>query len=82
MNVYEKITNNIIEKLEKGVIPWQQEWKSASNFLTKHVYTGVNRLVLASEGTYFLTFNQIKEKKWTLKKGSKGFPVIFMGALS
>lgn len=80
MNVYEKITNNIIEKLEKGVIPWQQEWKSAANFVTKHVYTGVNRLVLASEGTYFLTFNQIKEKKWTLKKGSKGFPVIFMGA--
>ena len=80
MNVYEKITNVIIEKLEKGVIAWQQEWQPASNFITKHVYTGVNRLILSSESTYFMTFKQIQNKKWKLKKGSKGFPVIFMGA--
>ena len=29
-NVYEMVTNRIIEQLEKGMIPWQKPW-SGSN---------------------------------------------------
>lgn len=30
-NVYEMVTDRIIEELEKGVIPWKKPWKSISN---------------------------------------------------
>ena len=30
-NVYEMVTDRIIEELEKDVIPWKKPWKSISN---------------------------------------------------
>ncbi|MFC1744733.1 ArdC-like ssDNA-binding domain-containing protein [Candidatus Riflebacteria bacterium] len=26
-NIYEEITEKIISKMEKGIIPWQKPWK-------------------------------------------------------
>jgi len=30
-DIYEMVTNLIIERLEKGVVPWQMPWKTASS---------------------------------------------------
>jgi len=40
-SVYERITGNIIQKLQTGVIPWKASWKKAGmpkNAVTKKVY--------------------------------------------
>ncbi len=83
LDVYELITNRIIERLEAGIIPWQQPWTEAGlpqNLVTGKAYTGINVLLLASMGfarNYFLTFKQIKDLKGSVKKGEKSIPVIF-----
>jgi len=76
---YTKVTNLIIEKLKSGVIPWQKGWKPAHNLITGHEYTGINRLILAGEGSHFLTYNQAKKLSGHIKKGSKGHPVVYLG---
>lgn len=78
MNVYEIVTQRIIEKLEKGIVPWVQGWSDAQNYKTKHVYTGINMLLLSNEGTYFLTYKQAQDLGGQVKKGAKGLPVVFM----
>lgn len=77
MNIHEIVTNKIIEKLEQGVIPWQQPFQSgvAVNWLTQRKYRGINALLLDS-GEY-ATFKQIKEHGGKIKKGEKGHIVIF-----
>ena len=67
MNVYEILTNTIVEKLEKGVIPWKKPYNGIEvapmNFLSKKEYNGINRLLLSLTGfnsPYWLTYNQAK----------------------
>ncbi|WP_163713376.1 ArdC-like ssDNA-binding domain-containing protein [Mangrovibacterium lignilyticum] len=45
-DIYEMVTNLIIERLEKGVIPWQMPWKVENglpqNMIHRKVYRGLN----------------------------------------
>jgi antirestriction protein ArdC len=82
MNVYEIITNNIIEQLEKGTVPWQRPWKTGlpKNLVTKHEYRGVNVLVLGIQTyscSYWATFKQIEKEGGIVKKGEKGTPIVY-----
>ena len=83
-DVYEIITNRIILALENGVAPWKQPWNAAHgaprNYRSKHVYQGVNALLLGMleyEHPYFLTYNQAKELGGQVRRGEKGMPVVF-----
>lgn len=82
VDFYEKLTNNIITDLQKGVIPWEKPWfvSKAINAATGKAYRGINQLNLAivsadlmldSVDMRFMTFNQAKAKGWNIKKGSK-----------
>lgn len=81
MNVYEIVTQKILEQLDKGVVPWRRPWKSltASGFPTswtnRKPYRGVNLFLLAP-GEY-LTFKQIQEHGGKVKKGEKSHIVVF-----
>ncbi|MDD5599743.1 MAG: zincin-like metallopeptidase domain-containing protein [Victivallaceae bacterium] len=83
MNVYERITNIIIEKLEKGIVPWHQPWTSAwppRNLISKKLYRGINLLLLSDlkyELPYFLTFKQVKYLKGSIRKDEKAHLVVF-----
>jgi antirestriction protein ArdC len=83
MNVYEIITHKVMEQLEKGKVPWRRPWGLAAqprNFITKLRYRGINRLLLSFapvSSPYWLTFKQIQRAEGTLKKGTKGFPVVY-----
>jgi antirestriction protein ArdC len=83
-DIYEMVTNLIIERLEAGVVPWQMPWKTANsmprNLVTKKAYRGFNFWYLMSFGferPYFLTFNQVKELGGTVKAGAKSYLVVF-----
>lgn len=71
--VYDIITDLIIKKIEKGVIPWEKPWKTVApkNFVTMKEYRWLNTLLLGMQWRdcpYWLTFKQVKELKGTIKK--------------
>jgi len=85
---YERVTERILELLEKGVCPWRQPWSTKSiepqNFASGRHYSGMNFLLLSCAGfesPYFMTFRQVSERGGTIKKGSHGFPVVYWGSI-
>lgn len=85
-DIYEMITKLIIERLETGVIPWQMPWKSGvgtpQNMIYRKAYRGLNFWYLLTVvdqlgSPFFLTFKQVKELGGHVRKGEKGFPVVF-----
>jgi len=87
-DVYQLVTDIILEKLEQGVIPWKQCWSAegpAANYLTQKAYRGINALLLNSLGLsernaaqpYFLTFRQAKQLGGYIRKGAKSLPIVF-----
>ncbi len=83
-DAYQIITDKVIEKLNEGVIPWEKPWHTqgpARNLISKRPYRGINAFLLSClddhESPYWLTFKQCKDKGGHVKKGEKGFPVVF-----
>ena len=84
MNVYEIVTEKIIEKLETGTVPWRKPWRAnqelPKNLISGKEYRGLNLILLnMSEYTssYWLTAKQAKDLKGNIKKGEKSTVVIF-----
>jgi antirestriction protein ArdC len=85
-NAYDKITERILELMEKGTCPWKQPWSTRiappQNFCTGRHYSGMNFFMLSMSGyqsPYFMTFKQVQEHGGSVKKGSHGFPVVYWG---
>lgn len=80
MNVYEMVTNRIINKLNEGIIPWQRGWSGAIdgayNYKTKRRYSLINQLMLDHKDGY-LTFKQIQQMGGKLRKGAMPEFVVF-----
>ena len=88
-NLYEEITQRIVEQLEKGISPWKSPYFSKTgfptNFTTRKQYRGINVLLLGSlrfTSPFFLTFLQAKELGGNVRKGEKGFLVVKYGTYS
>lgn len=80
MTVYETITQTIIDKLNAGVIPWKQSWRSGApcNAVTARPYSGLNLwMTLGYANPQFLTFKQALAAKVQIKKGAKTIPIVF-----
>jgi antirestriction protein ArdC len=84
MRVEEIITDRIVKLLEAGMAPWHRPWTvrgiAPTNAVSKQEYHGINVLMLASasyQSPYWLTFNQAKDAKGTVKKGEHGSIVVF-----
>ncbi|MED3563969.1 ArdC family protein [Bacillus xiapuensis] len=77
MNVYEIVTERILEQLEKGVIPWRKPWTNANavNWVTQKPYRGINTMLL--EPGEYATFKQIKDAGGKVKKGEKSQIIVF-----
>lgn len=83
MDIYEIVTNRIIEKLEQGVIPWRKPWKDADrpvNAITRRPYTGVNFFLLAASrlaSPYWITWNQTQQLDGHVREGERSEIVVF-----
>lgn len=77
MDLYQEVTDKIIEKLEQGTVPWRKPFQSmqAVNWVTQKPYRGINAILL-DDGEY-ATFNQIKQAGGKVKKGEKSQLIIF-----
>ena len=83
-DVYQLVTDRIIAALEEGQIPWRKCWKSGhfvpQNYVTKHVYQGINALLTALSPydiPYFMTFMQVKKLGGFIRKGAKSIPIVY-----
>lgn len=83
MNIYETITQQIIEQLEQGTVPWRRPWRTRGvprNLSSLKPYRGINVWLLLSRpytSPYWLTFKQANEIGGTVRKGEKGTTVVF-----
>ncbi len=93
---YSKITNLIVQELEKGVRPWLKPWNAehAAGRITRPLrhngqpYSGINVLTLWTEATaqgfscpIWMTYKQAQELGAQVRKGEKGSPVVFADRL-
>jgi len=83
LDVYELVTNRIIELLEAGTVPWQKPWTEAGvpmNVMSKRPYRGINLWLLLSlnyEQNLFLTWDQLKKIGGSVNKNEHGYIVVF-----
>ncbi len=79
-NIYEEITNRIINQLESGEIPWHKPWhgitSGAYNRVSKKPYSLLNQMLLMHDGEY-ATYKQWTDLGGTIKKGEKSEIVVF-----
>lgn len=90
-DIYQEVTNRILELLDGGVAPWRQPIKRSAqgNGMPKSLstgknYRGINVFLLAMtswalgfESDYWATFNQISKQEGKVKKGEKSTLVVF-----
>jgi len=80
--LYNKINNQILDKLNDGIIPWKKSWKVGlpANFISKRTYRGINFLSLSLKdfaSPYYLTFYQCKQRGGSIISGEKSSMVIY-----
>ncbi|MDI9319044.1 MAG: zincin-like metallopeptidase domain-containing protein [Phycisphaerales bacterium] len=92
-DLYQEVTNTIIEQLEAGTIPWQMSWTGGSNasflrlpknFSTNKYYQGINIVLLWSASlkhgftsSEWGTFKQWSAKKESIRKNEKGSMIVY-----
>ena len=80
INVYEMVTNRIIEQLESGVIPWEKPWTGvrdgAFNRVSKKSYSLLNQMLLGKDGEW-ASFKQWTDLGGHIRKGEKSSIVVF-----
>lgn len=73
-NIYQMVTDRIIEQMNAGIIPWHQPWVGGSamaiSYTTRKTYSMLNQLLLGKPGEW-LTWNQIQAKGGKVHPGAK-----------
>ena len=83
VDVYELVSDRIIELLEIGTVPWRIPWSTSgipTNAISKRPYKGINILLLNSlyyPHNLFLTWNQIKSINASVLPAEKGTTIVF-----
>ena len=84
MDLYEVVTQKIIDRLEAGVVPWQIPWRTKNgmprNMISNRPYTGINfwmLLCLPFTSPFYLTFEQARALNGNIRKGEKATMVVF-----
>ncbi|MEO0797371.1 MAG: zincin-like metallopeptidase domain-containing protein [Verrucomicrobiota bacterium] len=83
-DAYQIVTDRVIQLMEQGTCPWHRPWHTLNaapkNFHSDHQYSGINWILLNALGfeiPFFMTFKQVKDRKGSIRKGSKGLPVVY-----
>ena len=95
--IYQRVTDQNVAELEKGVCPWQKPWSAdhAAGRFTRPLrangipYRGINVIMLWSSAmaqgfaaTLRLTYKQAQELGGQVRKGEKGSLVVYANTIS
>lgn len=81
-NVYEIVTDRIIEQIQQGIIPWRMPWVGAGkigaaiSYKTQKPYSMLNQMLLGRPGEW-ITWNEIQALGGKVKKGAKSGIYVF-----
>lgn len=84
-DVYQIVTDHVIELLNKGIVPWRKPWRAGSsdvpqNLVSKRPYSGINFWLLGySEfsSPYWLTYRQAQAMGGYVKQGERSSIAVF-----
>lgn len=84
VDVYQMVTDRVLEQIEQGIIPWHKPWSAATlsedalaiSYTSRKPYSFLNQMLLGRNGEW-LTFNQVKERGGNIKKGAHAGIVVF-----
>src|SRR6266542_3510547 len=83
-DVYQIVTNRIIELLEQGTVPWHKPWASDDrlpmNLASGKPYRGINVFLLHVAGygsPYWVTYKQATERGGNVRKSEKSSLAVF-----
>lgn len=81
-NIYEQITNAIVEQLGKGIVPWQKPWVGGSvsgcvSHTSGKPYSMLNQWLLGCKAGEYLTWKQVVAEGGKVRKGEKAQMVVF-----
>lgn len=90
-DIYQQVTDRILELLDQGVAPWRQPIKPGGggeghprSLSTGKPYRGINVFLLAMTSwahgygsSYWATFNQVKKEGGLVRKGERSTLVVF-----
>lgn len=93
IDIYQQVTDQIVEMLETGTKPWSPRWAGGRKTLPlRHCgtpYQGINILLLWSQAMskgyanpYWMTFKQAQELGGNVRKGEKGSHIVYAGSIS
>ena len=83
MDVYEIITEKIINLLEQEIVPWRRPWTATGlprNLVSKKPYRGVNYFLLSATkyvSPFWLSFRQANQLGGQVRKGEHGTIIVF-----
>jgi len=85
-SVYGRVTEQIIQRLEEGVVPWHTPHMATigfpRNFRSGKSYRGINVMLLAMGGyvsPWFMTYKQAQGRGGNVRRGEKGYLVVKFG---
>jgi antirestriction protein ArdC len=96
-DIYQRVTDQIVAELEKGVRPWLKPWNAdhAAGRITRPLrangipYRGINVLMLWASATekgfaapLWLTYKQAQELGGQVRKGEKGSLVVYANTIT
>jgi len=83
MKGYKEITDEILNRLQEGIVPWRQHWITGipANAITKKPYRGINTWLLSMQSKFqsnlWLTYKQCKELGGYIRRGEHGRAIVF-----
>ena len=83
--IYQRVTDTIIERMENGEIDWLKPFASSNraplNVLTGNEYKGINRLQLSllGDSAYFATYKQWQQMGAQVQRGETAIPCVKYG---
>ena len=79
-DIYQEVTDRIIEQLKEGEIPWNKPWtgiaSGAFNRISKKPYSLLNQMLLSKSGEY-ASYKQWQSLGGQVRKGEKSEIVVF-----
>ena len=88
-DVYQIVTDQILDLLDQGTVPWKKPWKGGAvgwpkNLISKKQYRGINVFLLEITSSsmgyvspYWLTYKQAQDLGGHVRKGEKSALVVF-----
>lgn len=84
-NLYQEITDKVLNELNNGVIPWAKPWRGglAVSHTTGGAYTFLNQMLISFTTSApvvcgeYLTFKQVKKEGGRVRKGEHAATIMF-----